>query len=507
MAPILSVAVFIVSLVSFLACPALGTSTQDPDVLARRGRQVIGQGEEPPVITLAKPEGGWTTSMQIEVAGACSDQTADPISVNINGVRYFIRSSQGSFSRKFPAARGKNTIIAECSNKGGTGRATASVEAMTAPIPLKVVLTNDTDSAYTDLHIYEPDKTHVYWAKTNSPSGGIFYLNAQEGAFDMAGYGPYLYVHPAPPAGVFRLDVNYWPGGAIQHTLANLDIITDEGLPTESRKRIRSPLARPGETQTLAYVVIRGNREPPGIFVPGQDSDSEMPLEVKEYKQKVEPKLKTDDDEYGFLQPFDEKAMRESVTRLALLQARKASPLWEEKQRDCSGLVRFAYREALEIRSAKQNEKLGVPPALHLPPLTDLSRRVFPRYPFIWQTGFQNDGSPRFGAFADAETLIGFNFRKKSVRLEDARNGDLLVYRKGIESEWTYHLMIFVEDRPENLTVYHNGATGGDAGVRVVRVGELMRSPDPVWMPVSNNPHFLGVYEWNRVRPNGHESL
>ena len=115
------------------------------------------------------------------------------------------------------------------------------VDAVISPIPLKIVLTSDTDSTYTDLHIYEPDSTHVYWAKTNSPSGGIFFLNEQDGSFDQAGYGPYLYVHPAPPPGVFRVDVNYWPGGAIQHTLANLDIITDEGLPSENRRRVSRP--------------------------------------------------------------------------------------------------------------------------------------------------------------------------------------------------------------------------------------------------------------------------
>jgi len=32
-------------------------------------------------------------------------------------------------------------------------------------------------------------------------------------------------------------------------------------------------------------------------------------------------------------------------------------------------------------------------------------------------------------------------------------------------------------------------------------VGDLMESPDPVWLPTMNNPHFLGVYEWNRLRP------
>jgi len=61
--------------------------------------------------------------------------------------------------------------------------------------------------------------------------------------------------------------------------------------------------------------------------------------------------------------------------------------------------------------------------------------------------------------------------------------------------------MIFVENRPGDLVVYHNGASGHEAQVRVVRVRDLMESPDPVWIPTTDNPHFLGVYEWNRLRP------
>ncbi len=499
-------AVVLVFVVHFFTSLAAATSSDDEDILARRGGQMGGSGTEPPVLELTKPEGGWTSGMQIEVAGSCSDPTADPILVNINGVRYYIRASDGSFTRKFPAARGKNTVFAECVNRAGAGRANASVEAMINPIPLKIVLSSDTDSAYTDLHIYEPDRTHVYWADTRSPSGGIFFLNEQEGGFDQAGYGPYLYVHPAPPAGVFRIDVNYWPGGAIQHTLANLDIITDEGLPSESRKRVRSPLARPGETQVLAYVVVRGNGRAPALFIPGQDAEGEMPLEVKEYKEKGEPKPSAGD-ESAFLHPSDEKAFRDSAIRMALLQARRVSSGWEEQQRDCAGLVRFAYRNALEARTVEQKRKLGVPEALHLPALSDLSRMIFSRYPSIWQTGFEADGAPRFAPFADSETLIGYNFRKKARSIQAAHSADLLVFQKDMAADQPYHLMIFVESRPQPLVVYHNGASGEEAQIRVVRLDDLMASPDPVWVPQDHNPHFLGVYEWNRIRPGDRRKL
>ena len=61
--------------------------------------------------------------------------------------------------------------------------------------------------------------------------------------------------------------------------------------------------------------------------------------------------------------------------------------------------------------------------------------------------------------------------------------------------------MLYVTGRAENLAVYHNGAQGPDAQVRVVRIAELQNSPDPIWIPRSENPYFLGVYEWKHIRP------
>ncbi len=486
----------------FAGQTALATPSNDPDVLARRGQQSI-VSKTPataPTISLTKPAGGWTSAMQLQVAGSCSDPQANPIVININGVRYYAQNNNGSFSRAFPAAKGKNSIIAECANSAGKAKASTTVDAVISPIPFKVVLTSDTNSVYTDLHIYEPDNSHVYWADTNSSSGGIFFLNSDGESFDQAGYGPYLYVHPAPPIGVFRIDANYWPGGALQHTLANLDIILDEGLPTESHRRVQKPLARPGETQTLAYVVIQGNRQPAKIYVPSQDAERDMPNEVREYIKHEPLREGEDNPELSYLLPADESALRQTVTNIALLQAHKPSPLWEPKQRDCAGLVRFAYRTALEPRDAARTSKLGIPSKLNLPPLSDHARNLFPNYPQIWQT-HADSNKPQYGYFADAETLIGHNFRLKSRELAQARSGDLLVYQKPLDHDEPYHLMIFAAGHPNNLVVYHNGAQGADAQVRVVNVSQLLESPDAVWIPRAENPFFLGVYEWNRVQP------
>jgi len=492
----------VVSLFAVLSWNSLrswATPSTSPEVLSHRGKAIGGQGDVTPAVTLTQPTGGWTAGLRIEVAGNCSDPTADPIEVNINGTRYFVRTRAGAFSRRFPAAPGVNAVRVECRNKAGVGRASATVDAVIPPIPLKIVLTSDTDSTYTDLHIYEPDGTHVFWAGTHSPSGGIFFLNDEAASFDEPGFGPYMYVHPSAPPGVFRVDTNYWPGGAVQHTLANLDVILNEGTPDEVR------LAHPDETQTLAYVVVRPNRQPAKLFVPGQDADSQMPEEVKEYQKTIEPLIrqKSQGGTFAYLSPPDEWSLRTSIARLALEQAHVMSPRWEPRQRDCAGLVRFAYREALTARSEKQLAALAVPPRLFLPAVSERARRLFPAYPKLWEVGFDRRGAERFDDFADAETLVGYNFRREPIAAADARAGDLFVYRKSLTADEPYHLMIAGGRGPGTrpIVVYHNGADGDDAAVRVVTLDELARSPDPVWIPDARNPHFLGVYAWKRFRP------
>lgn len=176
--------------IAALPAMALAAQSTSPDVLARRGTAKLGSGKATPVVTLSQPMGGWTTSRMLEIAGQCTDPSADPLVVNINGSRYYVRGSNGAFSRRFPAAMGRNNVAVECSNEGGTGRAQRVVTAAIPPVRLKLVLTSDTDNVYTDLHIYEPQGTHVYWAQTESPTGGLFFLNDEGGGFDKPGYGP-----------------------------------------------------------------------------------------------------------------------------------------------------------------------------------------------------------------------------------------------------------------------------------------------------------------------------
>jgi uncharacterized protein YfaP (DUF2135 family) len=245
----------------------------------------IGKGKELPKIQLTAPTGGWSVGRMVEVAGTVSDPTVDPITISINGDRYLLRTFNGRFSRKFPAASGKTVVVAMATNQGGTGTAQVTTYAQVAPVPLRAVLTSDTDGVYTDLHIYEPmgdavdaegklvlsNMAHVYWANTSSPSGGTFYLNEQGGDFDQPGYGPYLYVHRAPPTGVYLIATNYWPSGDKGHTVGTLNLTLFEGTPSESRRAVKVPLATRGTTKVLAWINVLGSGRAQ-VYVPGQDA-------------------------------------------------------------------------------------------------------------------------------------------------------------------------------------------------------------------------------------------
>lgn len=250
---------------------------------ARPSGKLMGDGKELLKIELSDPKGGWTVDQMVTVSGKISDTTVDPILVNINGSRYLLRTFSGEFNRQFPVTSGKNTIIVQGTNKAGTVKIERSVFAQVPPTPIMAILTSDTDGVYTDLHIYEPkpgltkpltesetQNEHIYWARVSSPSGGKFYLNSQGDNFDQPGYGPYLYTHKAPPIGLYRIDINYWPGGDKAHTVGTLNVTLNGGKPDEIQKLIKAPLAKPGETVTLAWIrVDKGGKT--YLYAPGTD--------------------------------------------------------------------------------------------------------------------------------------------------------------------------------------------------------------------------------------------
>lgn len=175
--------------------------------------------------------------------------------------------------------------------------------------------------------------------------------------------------------------------------------------------------------------------------------------------------------------PPSELLVRRVVAETAIAQLAAIDPAWSEAQRDCAGLVRFAYRTAFKR--------------------LDPARAA--RGPF-------RDGAGRAAHFADAATLL----RESFVRIgrgEAARasleSGDLVAFaREDGNGAPVYHLMLVV--RPEDpahgrtLVVYHPGEKG--AAIRTGALDELVRDAPAGWRPVPENPLFLGFYrlkEWS----------
>ncbi|WP_224247503.1 DUF1175 family protein [Hyalangium gracile] len=167
--------------------------------------------------------------------------------------------------------------------------------------------------------------------------------------------------------------------------------------------------------------------------------------------------------------------LRRELGHVALAQFTKFDPAWHPDQRDCAGLVRFAYRGA---------HKRFFPERLSRP---------------LWL-----DVQGRPSDFADAETLLTRSFvplGRDEATVETLRTGDLVAFRQEQDSGPIFHLMLVV--RPEDKAhaparvVYHPGEKG--AAVRTGVLHRLATEAPLEWRPVPQNTAFLGFFrfkEW-----------
>ncbi|MFL5352384.1 DUF1175 family protein [Archangium sp.] len=170
-----------------------------------------------------------------------------------------------------------------------------------------------------------------------------------------------------------------------------------------------------------------------------------------------------------------ETLLRRELAQTALAQVRRMDPTWNPDQRDCGGLVRFAFRGAYR---RFQPERLARP---------------------LWR---DDRGQP--ADFADAETLLTHSFvplgRDEAAR-ESLRTGDLVAFRQERDAGPVFHLMLVVrpEDKAHAPTrvVYHPGDKG--AAVRTGLLQSLVTDAPLEWRPVPQNTAFLGFFrfkEW-----------
>ncbi|CAM3612548.1 DUF1175 family protein [Corallococcus sp. ZKHCc1 1396] len=169
------------------------------------------------------------------------------------------------------------------------------------------------------------------------------------------------------------------------------------------------------------------------------------------------------------------RLLRREVAQVALAQVRAPDAAWQPAQRDCAGLIRYAYRTAYRRVAS---ERLATP---------------------LWT---DTRGAPT--DFADAETLLARNFtalgRDASTR-DALRTGDVVAFRQEHDAGPVFHLMLVV--RPEDRAhaparvVYHPGERG--AAVRTGVLASLATEAPLEWRPVPANAAFLGFFrfkEW-----------
>ena len=202
----------------------------------------------------------------------------------------------------------------------------------------------------------------------------------------------------------------------------------------------------------------------------------------------------------------DRQSFRRWFAAIAEMQFYNLSDEWNPGQRDCAGLVRFSWREALRRHDRPWFQKMG---AEYEPISSDVRAYPLDASPLgekLFRVDFgsfhESDlASGKFSEFADARTLKGFNCNFVSRDRREAQTGDLLFFHQPWVQKYPYHVMIFVGEARRasegagDWVVYHTGASPADQGsVKKVRLTVLDRHPDNRWRPVPINPNFLGFY-------------
>ncbi len=202
----------------------------------------------------------------------------------------------------------------------------------------------------------------------------------------------------------------------------------------------------------------------------------------------------------------DRQNFRRWFGAIAEMQFYQMSDEWNIGQRDCAGLVRFAWREALRKHDRSWFQKMG---AAYEPIAADVRAFNLETGPLgekLFRTDFgsfqETDlASGKFSEFADARTLKNFNSVFVGRDRRRAQRGDLLFFNQPWVQRFPYHVMIFIGEPLKDgegktdWVVYHTGASPTDKGtLKKVRVAVLDQHPDKRWRPIEANPNFLGFY-------------
>jgi uncharacterized protein YfaT (DUF1175 family) len=207
------------------------------------------------------------------------------------------------------------------------------------------------------------------------------------------------------------------------------------------------------------------------------------------------------------LQSFmDRENFRKWFTLIAEGQFYYLSEQWKTEQRDCAGLVRFAWREALRKHDRLWFQKMGPGYSSIAPDVARYNLEQGPLGEKLFRTNFGSykDGETAngtFSEFADARSLKSFNVKFISRDRHNAQAGDLLFFYQPWVQKFPYHVMVFLGDaelggdHSSDWVVYHTGSSSTDNGtVKKVQLSVLDHHPNKRWRPIESKTNFLGFY-------------
>ncbi|WP_243383144.1 DUF1175 family protein [Geothrix alkalitolerans] len=207
----------------------------------------------------------------------------------------------------------------------------------------------------------------------------------------------------------------------------------------------------------------------------------------------------------ALLDEGDREAFRDWFVALLEQQVEAPSPAWEPAQRDCAGLLRFAFREALAAHTAGWRARVAFTDGA---PGQDPS----PAFAAAWRQGFPTPEGPR--PFAKGAFLRQLSCVPLGRDLALAKPGDLLFFARGGAHAQPDHAMAFVRPDVDGapMLLYHTGPEGSGASrqpgeVRRARLDDLMHHPDPDFRPLPENPAFLGLFRWRVLADAASEPL
>lgn len=205
------------------------------------------------------------------------------------------------------------------------------------------------------------------------------------------------------------------------------------------------------------------------------------------------------------LSSSDERGLfRARFVATARSQVDETDPRWEEAQRDCAGLIRFAFRQALRAEPALSIERQAGRLAFSS---WGALRIAYPEIPFLGETPFRIEPgafeparASAFSSFADGKNLLLHNTVPLGKDRRSAQPGDLLFFLHPGNRDQPYHAMIYFLLDGEPQLVYHTGAlresAEGAGRIKEIPLSRLERHPDPSWHPRPSNESFLGYYRF-----------